>query len=909
MVDKARCSKCNGPLDAGGACPACLLQLALDTPSRVEPLRADAHEAGVRAEGPPPEIPSYRITRTLGEGGMGIVYLAEQTEPVRRQVALKVIRSGLDTREVVARFEAERQALARLDHPAIARVYDAGQTADGRPWFAMEYVDGERITDHCDRLRLGTGERLELFVQICEGIQHAHHRGIIHRDVKPSNVLVGTLDGRPSPKIIDFGVAKATEQRLTERSLFTELGVLVGTPEYMSPEQAGMGPLDVDTRTDIYSLGVLLYELLTGELPFDPATLRASALGEILRRIREEVPSRPSTRISELGERAADSASRRHSDPLTLRRQLAGDLDVITMKSLDKDRERRYGSAAELAADVRRHLNDEPVLARPPSALYQVRKLVARNKVPAALVALLVLTLLGVSMVMSVLYRRSQDHLARAIAAEADAAKEAASVRQVSDFLTGLFQGADPGRTGGEKVTARKLLDDGAARIATGLAGEPEVQAEMLEVVGNLYFSLGVYDESRRLLERSLALRRDLHGENHATIADSALSLAILLREIGEYDRAQELYREALEYWGRTFGADSLEAARPLEGLGLTLAEDSDYDEAIALLERSLSIQRAAPPGHEKELASVLHNLAQALKWKGDMAEAEPIYREALEIRTRVLGIDHPMTTITMGNLGSMLSQQGRWDEAESLERQTLEARIRVLGEDHVDVALARNNLAMTYFNLGRYDEAEPLLRLAIATNRRIHGDRSERVATELGNLAGIKSEMGQREEALRMRMEALEIGRELFGDTHLVLANYLTGVGEELVRLGRFAEVEAALDEALVVYGKTVDRDHPRRAYALIAVGEMRLDQRRFEEAETFLREAVGIFEHQLNPRHWRLITARCLLGESLARLGRNDEAATLLRPGQTQLQETRGERDRRTMRAAKALALLPSQ
>ena len=345
------------------------------------------------ASGHPSQIGPYKILETLGEGGMGVVYLAEQQQPLRRRVALKVIKLGMDTREVVARFESERQALALMDHPHIAKVFDAGVSEEGRPYFVMEHVPGVRITDYCDRHRLSNPERLRLFGDVCAAIQHAHQKGLIHRDIKPSNVLVMVQDGRPVPKVIDFGVAKATNQRLTEKTVFTRQGMLIGTPEYMSPEQAEMTGLDVDTTTDIYSLGVLLYELLVGALPFDPAALRAAGYAEIQRIIREEEPVRPSTRLSSLGAGASEVAARRSTDLGSLQTQLRGDLDSITLKAMDKDRTRRYASASELAADIQRHLDDDPVVACPPSAAYRLQKLLKKNKGPvaAALIVLVVL--------------------------------------------------------------------------------------------------------------------------------------------------------------------------------------------------------------------------------------------------------------------------------------------------------------------------------------------------------------------------------------------------------------------------------------------------------------------------------------------------------------------------------------
>src|SRR3990172_655381 len=410
MPDRPQCPRCGAELSpefSEGLCPRCLLELGL------EPGPEDSEAEGtteIRTDetsdlgwaGP------YRLLSTLGEGGMGTVYLGEQREPIRRRLAIKIIKPGMSSKDAVARFESERQALALMSHPGIARIYDAGTTEDGRPYFVMEYVRGVPITEYCDKKRLDNRKRLGLFAMVCQAVQHAHQKGIIHRDIKPSNVLVTVEEGEPRPKVIDFGVAKALQQRLTEKTLFTQQGILVGTPGYMSPEQAGMSDVDIDTTTDIYSLGVLLYELLVGAPPFDPRRLRVAGWEEMIKIIREEEPGGPSTRVRTLGATATEVAEHRSTQPETLRKQLRGDLDWIVLKALEKDRALRYASATERAADIERHLDDEPVAAGPPSAAYRFQKLIRRHRVAFAATAAVFVALTAGLVVSAALYVRAE---------------------------------------------------------------------------------------------------------------------------------------------------------------------------------------------------------------------------------------------------------------------------------------------------------------------------------------------------------------------------------------------------------------------------------------------------------------------------------------------------------------------
>ncbi|HUD71448.1 MAG TPA: serine/threonine-protein kinase, partial [Dongiaceae bacterium] len=447
------------------------------------------------------QVGAWRLLRPLGEGGMGVVHLAERTGGgLRQTAALKLIRRGMDTDQVVARFEAERQALALMSHPAIAAVYDAGTTDDGRPFFAMEFVDGEPITRYCDAKRLDTAHRLDLFLQLCDGVQHAHQKAIIHRDLKPSNVLVRERDGRATVSIIDFGIAKALSQRLTDRTLQTEQGMMLGTPAYMSPEQAALRHQDVDTRSDVYSLGEMLYELLVGVRPFEFGDAGDRDSDEVRRRIREFDPPRPSARLAALGDRAPEAARRRGAEPKGLRRELQGDLDRITMRALEKEPARRYGSPSDLAEDLRRYLRHEPVQAHAPSRAYLVGKFVRRHRLGVVAASVMIAGLLAGLIGTSV-------GLTRARRAERRATREAETKGQVAQFLNNLFRISDPGAARGDKVTARELLDRAVGSIDREMAAQPEMQADMLEIMGLSYDGLGLKDQYLGLEQRAADIR------------------------------------------------------------------------------------------------------------------------------------------------------------------------------------------------------------------------------------------------------------------------------------------------------------------------------------------------------------------------------------------------------------------
>jgi non-specific serine/threonine protein kinase/serine/threonine-protein kinase len=607
----------------------------------------------------PKSIGPYQLIRRLGEGGMGQVWLAEQTTPIQRQVALKLIKVGRYDDSVLQRFYAERQSLAIMEHPAIARVFDAGTTPDGQPYFVMEYVPGVHITDYCDRKRLKIRERLELFVKVCEGVQHAHQKAIMHRDLKPANILVVEVDGKPVPRIIDFGLAKAASPQMDGQTMFTQVGGWVGTPGYMSPEQADPSVLDVDTRTDVYSLGAELYELLTGFLPFESKDWRKQPFDEFLRRLREEDPPRPSTKVDTEKGSSKTTAEVRGTDHKQLVRLLHGDLDWITMKALEKDRTRRYGTPSELAADIQRYLSDEPVVARPARTGYRLRKYARRHRMGVGVAAGLVLLLAGFAAMQATQLQR--------ITRERDRAdREATAAKSVSDFQLGLFEASDPSRAKGSNVTARELLDRGRGRIETGLADQPELQARMLDTIGRVYLSLGFTQEARPLIERALETRQRLLGPEHPDTLTSLDHLGQVLEKEGRFAEAEKLIRTTLDARTRVLGPTHPDTLASRHAFTIVTIDRGDYVGGEKLNREELGIlRRVRGPDHPDTVLS-MYSLAVNLADEGKPDDAVAEYREALEISRRALGPLHPTTLRIMYSMGGSLADQQKYDEAES---------------------------------------------------------------------------------------------------------------------------------------------------------------------------------------------------------------------------------------------------
>jgi non-specific serine/threonine protein kinase/serine/threonine-protein kinase len=740
------------------------------------------------AASPPRDVsvPNYRIIQKVGEGGMGEVYEAEQEEPIRRRVALKVIKMGMDTKEVVARFESERQALALMDHPAIARVFAAGMTDVGQPYFAMEFVKGVPITKYCDSHRLSTRARLELFQKVCEGVQHAHQKGIIHRDLKPSNVLVAVQGDKPEPKIIDFGLAKATAQQLTDHTVFTHHGQMLGTPEYMSPEQADLTGLDIDTRTDVYSLGLLLYELLVGALPFDSKELRKGGFDLIRKKIREDEPSKPSAKVTRLGDASEAAAVQRRTDPAALSKQLRGDLDWIIMKAVEKDRTRRYDSASDLAADISRHLNNHPVLAGPPSTAYRMKKFVARHKVGVAAGSVVLVTLLlGIT--------GTTIGLFRSVRAERMAREQAEAARQVSEFLEGLFAVSDPGESRGNTITAREILDNGRDRIVVDLQDQPLVQARLMTTMGRVYRRLGLYGEARRLHETALAARQSEMGEQTLEVAESRLELGWNLEAIGDYEDALAMYAGALATQREILGPEHPDVARTISSIGKVYNKTRRFEEAKASHELALQIREKSLGGDHIDVSNSLNLLGNVHVAMTDYRGALPYYERALTIREKNLGGDHPRVAVVLGNLANAYWNLGDYNTARPLNARALAIQEKVLGPDHPDLAYALNNTANLLSASGDYAAAKRTHERALEIRQKhLRWDHPE-LADTYYNLACVSALQGDRTAALLYLNESVRRGFAktiIFHDSDLASIRedpeYIRIVDELSGRIGR---------------------------------------------------------------------------------------------------------------------------
>jgi serine/threonine protein kinase len=640
---------------------------------------------------------------------MGVVYQAEQFEPVHRQVALKVIRLGMDSKDVVARFEAERQALAVMDHPGIATVFDAGTTKRGRPYFVMEFVAGIPLTAYCDQRKLSTRKRLELFISICHAVQHAHQKGVIHRDLKPSNILVMEEEEGPLPKIIDFGIAKATQEDVVAKGMQTAIGQIVGTPEYMSPEQADLSGIDVDTRTDIYSLGVVLYELLTGALPFESEELRSAGLAGLQKIIQEQEPPTPSAKLTSLGTQTGKVARRQIAEAAALGRQLRGDLDWIVMKALEKDRARRYETAYGFAMDIRRYLADEPVEARPPSTAYRVGKFVRRNRIGVIAASAVTLALIAAIVGTGIGFLRAKS--------------EAAKAKTIYSYLFEILTSVDPRKAQGEEVTVRQVLEDAAAKLEVKFAEQPETEGLLRSTIGSTYSQLGHYNQAEPHLLRSAELLGRELGPKHDETLAVLNRLANNYFKQDQFEAAEPIYLELIETERRIYGEDDPRTLTHMQNLGAKYLAQEDYDRAEPLLTQAAAGLRRVVGLENDNTSRALNNLGELYKQTHRFDEAEPIVIEVLEIRRRVLGDSHPQTLIAVFNMSDFYREQEKYAESEPYCAEALAGFRRVMGEDHAYTILAMTAMSDLLMRVGNTAKAESTAAEAYERSRAKLGD------------------------------------------------------------------------------------------------------------------------------------------------------------------------------------------
>lgn len=791
-------------------------------------------ESWVPSESPGDRVGPYRIVRLLGQGGMGSVYLAEREgDSFTQYVALKLMRSGFADPRLEDRLMSERRILARLEHPGIARLIDGGATTAGQPYFAMEYVEGSAVVDYCDEKRLPIAERLRLFLHVCAAVHYAHQQLVVHRDLKPNNILVNSAG---NPKLLDFGIAKVLDpEEGLEGGTRTAPWI---TPAYASPEQ--VRGERASTLSDVYALGILLYELLSGRRPYD---VESGSPAEIERIVCRQIPDRPSV-LALRGTGAPDrdgdptsptSKQRSHSrntTPERLRRRLAGDLDTIVLKALAKDPARRYSSVEQFAEDIRRHLDGRPVLARPDSLGYRVSKLVQRHRAAAAAAAVILLILVAYGATVTVQNRRVSLALEQA-RVEADRST------QLTDLLMGLFE--NPGTTGGDAQAARELLGQGLAR-AERMAGRPAAQGQMLAALGQVYFHLGEYDLAAPLLERAIEVQRNTHGDRHINVAESLVALGQVYRLMSRLPESEALFREALETERAILGPTNPRIAKTMGRLSLTLRDAGNYAAAEPLIREALSMQRRLLPEDHPDLAQSVNNLAALLRRMGEFETAEALYREALEMRRRIYEGDHPDLAESLNNLALQLVQSGDPEGAEPLYREAVAMYRRLFGEEHPYVATVTRNLGSVVRRLGDLDEAERLYREALSVARGAHGDEHPEVASGLFALAFVLGDRRDFDDAEPYFRQALEMRRRLLGEEHPIVATSLRGLGAMYRDKGELDSAETVLGEAVRIARKALGDDHVTTASALHELGATLGEQERYADAEPLLLEALDI-------------------------------------------------------------------
>ncbi|MBC7772639.1 MAG: serine/threonine protein kinase [Pyrinomonadaceae bacterium] len=801
------------------------------------PTELPGHAAALEYTGERPgtHIGPYKLVELIGEGGFGSVFKAEQQRPVARTVALKIIKLGMDTRQVIARFEAERQALVILEHPNIARVLDAGATELGRPYFVMELVKGEPIAEYCDKHNLSVKDRLELFAQVCSAIQHAHTKGVIHRDIKPSNILVGTLDGRASAKVIDFGIAKATASKLTEKTLFTEHRQLLGTPEYMSPEQA-QGSLDIDTRTDVYSLGVLLYELLTGSTPFNTRELRSAAFEEMRRIIREVDPPKPSTRLGQEADTLANVAARRRIEPRKLGTLVRGELDWIVMKAMEKDRARRYETASAFGADINRYLTGDAVLAAPPGAAYRARKFVRRHR-GAVLAGSAVAAALLVGLV-------AFAWQARVASRERDVARqEAARATANNNFVENMFIAADPETNGVRDMTVLELLSKVSASVDRTLAGQPLVEAYARALLGRTFRSLGKMDQARAELERALVLQKDAGETNTLYMAGTLRNLGLLHLDRAEPKMAFPFLQQAMHIivgLGHDFDREAMRGYADLARAHLALGEFPECEQAISDAEAVVNSSNLITAGDQAYVISIRSQLAKT--WKNDQALSERLAEQLVALWRKE---DAPISlSDALNNLAVFRMNAGRLDEAIALYEESLKLCRDEMGESHQKIAIILENCANAHYRKKELDRAQSLLEQALKIRETVFGAGSMQVARTGLNMGSIALERRDFARSLELADSALPLFRENMGEKS---AEYATVLRVRAASLKGKGDLDAALADyntAVIILDAIASPTSVARLRCLQAMTEMHCHKGSYDEADRTAKLALQVLD-----------------------------------------------------------------
>ena len=794
------------------------------SPATVEPA-AEAEEEPAFHH--PEHIGPFRIVKLLGEGGMGAVYLAEQSEPVRRQVAIKLVHASLRSPMAIARFTAERQAMARLSHQNVAQLYEAGTTEDGFPYFAMEYLPGESLIDYCDRHSLGLRERIAMFVRICQGVLHAHQKGLLHRDLKPGNLLISEAGGQAVPKVIDFGIAKALDDPLTEEPELTGVGGIIGTPSYMSPEALAANP-DLDIRTDVYSLGIVLYELLAG---VGPREIGGRALAMLIANgVRPEL-KRFSTRLTGVSaEKAREIAAQRGLAAGQLKERLRGDLDWIVMKAIAEERELRYDSVAELAADLDRYLKDEPIEARPPSFRYRAGKMIRRHRAAVAAAAIVLLALVLGIVGTSVGMLR--------------AAREAEAARQVSAFLTRIFEVSDPGEARGNSVTARELLDQGARRIRSELKDQPLVQARLMRTMGGVYENLGLYKQAEPLERAALEVRRKTLGDDSPEVGRSLDALGAVYNKQGHYREAEGLQRKAVAVLEKTVGPGSPDLAEALMQLGLTCFLLDKRTEAETLYRRALAIREAALGPNSPDVAANLAHLGYLLSNEQRYKEAEVYLARALKIRESTLGEDHFLVAVSLDLLADAYSLEGRYAEAEPLYLRSLKIKQKVLAPDHPNVAESYFALGRIYVAEDRNDKAEASLRSGIEIDEKTLGPNHVNLSRGLQPLGMLLANEGKWQDAEVVFRRLVHVYETAVGPNHKWVGQALNNLGWVLSDgLHDYAAAETVLRRAVAIFPLDKDPGYDG-ALARWSLANCLRDAKRYDDAEPVYAEALKILE-----------------------------------------------------------------